>query len=63
MWRGKKINKKSSDEEDMEGAMLGEKMERLKDLGTGGEGGLWYKAMKMESVATGGLPDLCLGEL
>lgn len=33
MWRGKKINKKSSDEEDMEGAMLGEEMERLKDFG------------------------------
>lgn len=44
--------------------MLGEKMERLKDQGTGGEGGLWYKTpLKMESVATGGLPDLYMGEL
>lgn len=43
--------------------LVGEKMERLKDEHTGGEGGIWVEAsLKMEFVATVALPDLCMGE-
>lgn len=38
-------------------------MEGLKDMSTGGEGGLWFETLlKMEFVATVALPDLYMRE-